>query len=74
MYYQRNRDIILNRAKRYYHDNIEALKKKAKHKYRELSEEEKGIKREDGRKRYHNMSEEDKQRLKEYQREYRRTR
>ena len=34
---------------------------------RELSEEEKNIKREYGRNRYHNMSEEKKQRLKGYQ-------
>ena len=67
-YYQRNREVILNRAKRYY-DNIEVLREKAKNKYRELSEEEKNIKREYGRNRY-NMSEEKKQRLKEYQKNY----
>ena len=58
---------MLNRAKIYYHDNIEVLREKAKNKYRELSEEEKNIKREYGRSRYQNMSEEKKQRLKEYQ-------
>ena len=34
------------------------LREKAKNKYRELSEEEKNIKGEHGRNRYHNMSEE----------------
>ena len=62
---------MLNRAKRYYHDNIELLREKAKNKNRALSEEEKNIKREYGRSRYHNMSEEKKQRLKEFQKNYR---
>ena len=70
-YYKRNRDVILNRAKRHYSGNIELLREKAKNKYRELSEEEKNIKREYGRNRYHNISEEKKQRLKEYQKNYR---
>ena len=69
-YYQRNEPVILNRTKRYYHDNIEVLREKAKNKYKDLSEEEKGIKREYERNRYHNMSEEDKQKLKEYRRHY----
>ena len=56
-YYQRNREIILNRAKEYYENNKE---KQARNKYRELSEEERNIKREYGRNRYHNMSEENK--------------
>ena len=42
-----------------------------KNKYRELFEKEKNIKGEYGRNRYHNMSEEKKQRLKEYQKNYR---
>ena len=66
--------MILNRTKRYYHDNIEELREKRQNKYRKLSEEEKDIKREYGRNRYNNTSEEDKQRLKEYQRNYRRSR
>ena len=45
-YYQRNREVILNRAKDYYENNKELLRERAKHKYRELSEEEKNIKRE----------------------------
>ena len=70
-YYQRNKEVILNRAKNYYRNNREELKAKARDKYRELSEEEKDIKREYGRNRYNNMSKEDKQKVKEYQRNYR---
>ena len=53
IYYQRNREVILNRANEYYKNNKEVLREKAKNKYRELSEEEKNIKREYGRNRYH---------------------
>ena len=42
------------------------LRKQAKDKYRNLSEEEKNKKREYGKYRYHNMSEEKKQKLKRY--------
>ena len=51
-YYQRNREVILNRAKDYYENNKELLRERerAKSKYRELSEEEKNIKREYGKK------------------------
>ena len=49
-YHQRNREVILNRAKDYYENNKELLKERAKNKYRELSEEEKNIKREYGKK------------------------
>ena len=49
-YYQRNREVILNRAKKIYENNKELLRKRAKHRYRELSEEEKNIKREYGKK------------------------
>ena len=44
--YQRNREKILNRAKKYYNDNKERLRKKARNKYRESSEEEEKTKRE----------------------------
>ena len=44
-YYQRNRDVILNRAKDYYENDKERLREQARDKYRNLSEEEK-IKRE----------------------------
>ena len=43
-YYQRNRDILLNRAKEYYKNNKELLRERAKNKYRSLSEDEKDIK------------------------------
>ena len=59
--YQRNRDVILNRAKEYYKNDNERLRG---NKYRILSEEEKKKKREYGKNRYHNMSEEKKQKLK----------
>ena len=52
-YYQRNRDVILDRAKKY-ENNKKVLKDKARDKYRDLSDEEKNIKREYGRNRYHN--------------------
>ena len=40
-YYQRNREIILNRAKDYYQNDKERLRKQARDRYRNLSEEEK---------------------------------
>ena len=49
-YYQRNREVILNRAKDYYENNKELLRERGKNKYGELSEEEKNIKREYGKK------------------------
>ena len=39
-YYQRNRDIILNRAKDYYGNDKERLKRRARDKYSNLFEEE----------------------------------
>ena len=45
-FYQRNRDVILNRAKDYYEKDKERLREQARHKYINLSEEEK-IKKED---------------------------
>ena len=66
-YYQRNRDVLLNRVKDYYEHNKKRLREQARYNYRNLSEEDKNKKREYGRNRYHNMSEEKKQRLKQYQ-------
>ena len=43
-YCQRNRDVILNRAKDYYENNKERLRELARDKYRNLSEEEKNKK------------------------------
>ena len=63
-YYQRNRDVALNKAKEYYKIDNERLKKQARNKYRNLSGEHKNKKREYGKSRYHNMSEEKKKELK----------
>ena len=69
-YYQRNREIILNRAKDYYENDKKRLREQARDKYRNLSEEDKKKKREYGKNRYHNMREEKRQKLKEYQKKY----
>ena len=45
-YYQRNRDVIINRAKDYYENDKERLREQARDKCRNLSEEEKNKKRE----------------------------
>ena len=45
IYYQRNRDLILNKKKDYCKSNKKRLREQARDKYRTLSEEEK-IKRE----------------------------
>ena len=44
-YYQKNRDVILSRAKDYYEKNKTLLRERAKNKYRELPENEKDVKR-----------------------------
>ena len=49
-YYQKIREVILNRAKDYFENNKELLRERAKNRYRELFEEEKDIKREYGKK------------------------
>ena len=69
-YYQRNRDVILNRAKDYYENDKDRLRRQARDKYRNLSEEEKNKKE--------NMEKIDiviyrKKRKKEYQKNYRET-
>ena len=43
-YYQRNRDVILNRAKNYYENDKERLRELARDKYKNFSEEEKNKK------------------------------
>ena len=70
-YYQKNRDVILNRAKDYNENNKERLRAQARDRYRSLSEEEKNKKKEYGINRRCNMSEEEKKRLTEYQKIYR---
>ena len=56
-YYQKNRDVILNRAKDYYENNKGRLREPARDKYKNLSAEEKNKKVEYGKNRYCNMSE-----------------
>ena len=51
-YYQRNREVILNRAKHYYENDKKRLREQARDKYKNLSEEEKNKKREYGKNRY----------------------
>ena len=48
-YYQRNRDVLLDKAKDYYKNNKTRLKEQATDKYRNLSEEEKTKKENTGR-------------------------
>ena len=57
-YYQRKEDLILKRVEEFYKNNKKRLKEQARSKYRELSEEEKNIKREYRKNRYDNTSEE----------------
>ena len=73
-YYQRSRDIMLNRAKDYYENNKELLPEQEKNKCRSLSEDEKDIKKQYQKARYHNMSDDEKQELKDYQQKYREAR
>ena len=44
-YYQRNRNVILNRAKDYYENDKERLKEQARDKYRNSPEEDKNRKK-----------------------------
>ena len=44
-YYQKNRDVLLNRAKDYYENDKDRLRKQTRDKYRNLSEEEKSKKK-----------------------------
>ena len=43
-YYQRNREVTLNRATEYYQNNKEVLREKARNKYRELLDGKKILK------------------------------
>ena len=63
-YYQKNRDVILNRDEDYYENDKERLREQARDKYRNLSEEEKNKKREYQKNKYPNMSEEKKNKAK----------
>ena len=44
-YYQKNRDVILNRAKDYYENDKETLREQARYKHRNLPEEDKNKKK-----------------------------
>ena len=57
----------------YYINNQEAFKENARNGYRNLSEEEKKVKRAYGRDRYRNMTEDEKNGLKGYQKNYQAT-
>ena len=70
-YYQKNKDIILNRAQAYYENNKEILRERAKNRYRELSADEKDLIKQYQKDRYNNMTVEEKQKYKEYQKNYR---
>ena len=72
-YYQKNRDVILNTAKYYYDNDKERLRRQVRDKCKNSSEEEKNKKREYEMNRYCNLSQKNrkKQRLKEYQKNYR---
>ena len=70
-YYQKNKDIILNRAKVYYKNNKEIFRERAKNRYSELSSDEKDLKKQYQKDRYNNMTVEEKQKYKEYQKNYR---
>ena len=65
---------MLSKAKYYYKNNKDRLREQARDKYRNLSEEEKKLKKEYGKNTYHNMSEEEKKRLKKYLKNYREAR
>ena len=52
-YYQRNRDVILNRAKDYYEKDKERLSVQTRDTYRNLPEEEKNKNTEYGKNRHH---------------------
>ena len=75
-YYQQNRDIILERAKDYYYNNIEAIRKDMRNKYKNLSEEEIEKIKIYQKKKYrekmkNNISEEKREKMREYQKNYR---
>ena len=62
--------MVLNKTKDYYENRKEKLRKQARNRYRNLPAEEKIKNIVYGKNRCHNMPEEKKQKLKEYQKEY----
>ena len=71
-YYQRNRDVMLNRTKDYENDK-ERLREQARDKYRNLSEEEEEKTENMGKIDISICLKKRKKRLKEYQKNYRET-
>ena len=75
-YYQKNRDIILKRAKEYYRNNplAEEQKKRISHYQKEyqknMTDEQKQRYREAKKHKYHNMTDKQKQKEKDYQKNY----
>ena len=73
-FYQKNKYIILKRAKDYY-NNIEAIRKNMRDKYKNLSEEEKEkikINQANYREKMNNnISDEKRKKMREYQKHYR---
>ena len=73
-YYQKNRDIIFKRAKDYCYNNIDTIRQNMRHKYENLSEEEKEkikiYQKNYREKMKNNISEEKKEKMKEYQKNY----
>ena len=70
-YYQKNRDVILNRAKDYYENNKERLREQATDKTETWLKKTKTKKENIQKTDIINMSEEKTQRLKKYQKNYR---
>ena len=70
-YYQKNRDVILNKAKDYYENDKKRLREQARDKYRNLSEEEQKLKGKIWKKKTDIAIYQKKNRLKEYQKIYR---
>ena len=67
-YYQRNKELVISKAKEYYKNNKDRLSKQAREKYQGLPEEEKDKNRKYRINKYHAMSDEEKNKRKEYQR------
>ena len=72
-YYQKNRDVMQNRAKYYYENDKERLREQEGDKYRDLSEEEENKKREYGKKQIPQYAWRKEAKTKEYQKNYRET-
>ena len=65
-YREANRDTKLE----YYKNNIELMRKNARERYRSLPEDKKKAVIEHAKNKYHNMTDEQKQKYKDYQKEY----